>query len=165
MHSRMLHCLLVLFLLGITISPAFAQNATGSISGTVTDPSNAVIANATLTATNSDTGNTRTVTTGNQRAFRLDNLQPGEYQVKVEAGGFATQTQKLVVRVANTTTSNFAMTIGQSSEVMEVTEGADIVSTTESTISTVFNRMQVDTLPLNGRSFLSVGMLDPSSIV
>jgi hypothetical protein len=165
MHSRMLRCLLVLFLLGSMISPALAQNATGSISGTVTDPSNAVIANATLTATNSDTGNTRTVTTGNLGAFRLDNLQPGEYQVKVEAGGFATQTQKLVVRVANTTTSNFAMTIGQSSEIVEVTGGADIVSTTESTISTVFNRVQIDTLPLNGRSFLSVGMLDPSSIV
>ena len=165
MHLCMLRCLLVLLLLTGMALPASAQNATGAIIGTVTDPSGAVIANATVTATNSDTGATRTASTGNLGTFRFENLQPGEYQVKAEAQGFSTQTQKLAVRVANTTTSNFAMSIGQSSEVVEVTGAAAVVSTTESTISTVFNRVQVDTLPLNGRSFLSVGMLDPASVV
>ncbi len=165
MHSRMLWCLLALVLLAGMASSALAQNATGTINGTVTDPSSAVIANATVTATNADTGSTRTVTTGNLGTFRFDNLQPGEYQVKVEAQGFASQTQKLVVQVAHITTSNFALSIGPSSEVVEVTGAAALVSATESTISTVFNRVQVDTLPLNGRSFLSVGMLDPGSIV
>jgi hypothetical protein len=154
-----------MLLLVAGIRPAFSQNATGAISGTVTDPSNAVITGATVVATNADTGLSRTVTTGNLGAFRFENLQPGEYQVKVEARGFASQTQKLVVRVANTTTSNFAMSIGQSSETVEVTGMAAVVSPTESTISTVFNRVQVDTLPLNGRSFLSIGMLDPGSVV
>ena len=165
MHLCLARCLMVLLLLAGMAVPAIAQNATGAIIGTVTDPSNAVIANATVTATNSDTGATRNATTGSLGTFRLENLLPGGYQVKVEAQGFATQTQKLVVRVANTTTSNFAMSIGQSTEIVEVTGAAAIVSTTESTISTVFNRVQVDTLPLNGRSFLSVGMLDPGSIV
>jgi hypothetical protein len=155
----------VMALLMTNVNPALSQNPTGAIIGTVTDPSNAVIAGANVTATNADTGLSRVVTTSNLGTFRFENLQPGEYQVKAEAQGFATQTQKLVVRVANITTSNFAMSIGQSSEIVEVTGAAAIVSTTQSTISTVFNRVQVDTLPLNGRSFLSVGMLDPGSIV
>jgi len=160
-----LRCLLAILLLASISSPAFSQNATGAINGTVTDPSDAVVANAKVTATNSDTGLSRNISTGTRGTFRLDNLQPGEYQVKTEAQGFATQTQRIVVRVANTTTSDFKLSIGQSNEVVEVTEGAALVSTTESTISTVFNRVQVDTLPLNGRSFLSIGMLDPGSVV
>ena len=155
----------VLGLLMMSVNPVFSQNATGAINGTVTDPSSAVIAGAKVLATSTDTGLSRNVTTGNLGTFRFENLQPGEYQVKVEVQGFASQTQKLVVRVANTTTSNFAMSIGQSSETVEVTGAAAVVSTTESTISTVFNRVQVDTLPLNGRSFLSIGMLDPGSVV
>jgi hypothetical protein len=159
---------LAAFVMALLISmanPALSQNATGAIGGTVTDPTNAVIPNATVTAINADTGASRTLTTGNQGTFRFENLQPGEYQVKVEVQGFATQTQKLTVQVATTVSSTFAMNIGQSSEVVEVTGAAAVVSPTESTISTVFNRVQVDTLPLNGRSFLSVGMLDPGSIV
>jgi hypothetical protein len=165
MHLHALRILFTLLLLAAMITPAIAQNATGAINGTVLDPSNAVIANATVTATNADTGATRTVTTGNQGTFRFENLQPGDYQVKVEARGFSIQTQKLVVQVATVTTSNFALSIGQSSEIVEVTDAAALVRTTESTISTIFNRMQVDTLPLNGRSFLSIGMLDPGSVV
>lgn len=165
MNFPTLRCILVLFLLVSIRSTAFSQNATGSISGTVTDPSDAVVSNAKITATNSDTNLSRSVATGAQGTFRIDNLQPGEYQVKTEVQGFSTQTQKITVRVANTATSDFKLSIGQSSEVVEVTEGASLVSTTESTISTVFNRVQVDTLPLNGRSFLSIGMLDPGSVV
>jgi hypothetical protein len=165
MHSNMLKCLLVLLLSASGVSSAFAQNATGAINGTVTDPSNAVVVNSTITATNTDTGATRTASTSNLGTFRIDNLQPGDYRVKVEAQGFASQTQTLAVQVARSTTANFALSIGQSSEVVEVTGAAAIVSTTESTISTVFNRVQVDTLPLNGRSFLSIGMLDPGSVV
>jgi hypothetical protein len=165
MRFRTLGCLLAFLLLASIGSPAFSQNATGAINGTVTDPSDALVVHAKVTTTNSDTGLSRSVVTGTQGTFRIDNLQPGEYQVKTEAQGFATQTQRIVVRVANATTSDFKLSIGQSNEVVEVTEGAALVSTTESTISTVFNRVQVDTLPLNGRSFLSIGMLDPGSVV
>jgi hypothetical protein len=165
MRFDMRRYLLAFLLLAISIAPAYSQNATGAINGTVTDPSSALVINAKVTATNLETGLSRNVVTGNMGAFRIDNLPPGDYQVKVEAQGFASQTQKLVVRVAGATTSNFNLSIGQSSEVVEVTGAAALVSTTESTISTVFNRVQVDTLPLNGRSFLSIGMLDPGSVV
>jgi hypothetical protein len=163
--NRFLQAFVVIALMLCTGIAIFAQNPTGAINGTVTDPSGAIIRDAMVTATNSDTGTSRNLTTGNLGTFRFDNLQPGSYQLKVEVQGFSTQTQTLVVQVGNITTSTFSMTIGQSSEVVEVTGAASVVNTTESTISSVFNRVQVDTLPLNGRGFLSVAALDPGSAV
>jgi hypothetical protein len=146
-------------------SQARAQNATGAISGTATDPSSSVIANAAVTATNTATGVSRKMTTGSAGNFRFDNLQPGEYVIKAEAQGFASQTQTVTVQVATTLSINFSMTVGQVAEVVEVTGAAALVSTTESKVSTTYNRDQVDALPMNGRSFLSVATLDPGTTV
>jgi hypothetical protein len=144
---------------------AFAQNPTGAINGTVKDPSDAVIPGATVTATNTATGATRNLTTGSGGNFRFENLQPGEYTLKAEAPGFGTQNQTLVVQVGTITTTNFSMKMGQANEVVEVTGAAAIVNTTESKVSTTYNREQVDTLPMNGRNFLSVATLDPGTTV
>jgi hypothetical protein len=144
---------------------ALAQNPTGAIHGTVKDPSGAVIAGALVTATNMATGASRNFTTENTGTFRLENLQPGEYQVKVEMQGFSTQTQTLVVQVGSTTTSNFSLKIGQTSEVVEVTGAAQVVSTTEAVLNRAFSQAQIDDLPMNGRSFLSIATLDPGATI
>jgi Carboxypeptidase regulatory-like domain len=152
----------ILLVIGVSpIISIFAQNATGSITGTVTDPNNAVIPNATVTVTNTATGAARKVTTRNEGNYSVENLFPGEYEVKVEAQGFTTQIMELTVQVGNTTTGNFSMSLGVTSQTVEVTGGAPILNTSDSSLGGVVTQKQIDNLPLNGRSFLSVAGLEP----
>jgi Carboxypeptidase regulatory-like domain len=151
----------VLFLSLVCGGAALAQNATGSITGTVTDPNNDVVANATITVTNKATGAVRKVATRGGGTYSVENLFPGEYEVRVEAQGFITQLQTLPVVVGNTTTGNFSMTVGGANQTVEVTGAAPIINTTDTTVGGVVNRDRVENLPLNGRSFLSVAALEP----
>jgi sarcosine oxidase gamma subunit len=138
-----------------------AQNATGAITGAVTDPNNEAIMNATVTVTNKATGATRKVMTKEEGNFTVENLMPGEYEVKVEARGFITQLQLLAVQVGNGATANFSMTVGVASQTVEVSGTAQIVNTTDTVVGGVISRERVENLPLNGRSFLSVALLEP----
>jgi len=148
-------------LLLVCAGAGLAQNATGAITGAVTDPNNDVVANATITVTNKATGAIRKVTTRSGGVYSVENLFPGEYEVKVEAQGFTTQLQTLPVAVGNTTTGNFSMTVGGTNQTVEVTAAAPIINTTDTTVGGVVNRDRVENLPLNGRSFLSVAALEP----
>jgi hypothetical protein len=140
---------------------AYAQNATGAINGTVKDQNDALITNAVVTATNKTTGASRTLNTKSEGGFVFENLLPGEYVVKVEAQGFSTQTQTLIVEVGTTTTSAFSMTVGQASQTVEVTAESPVINTTDTTVGGIINRDRVESLPLNGRSFLSIALLEP----
>jgi hypothetical protein len=161
MRFRKVHFCSGFLLLLVCAAIAVAQNATGSITGTVTDPNNDVVSNATITVTNKATGAVRKVATRGAGAYSVENLFPGVYEVKVEAQGFTTQLQTLPVEVGNTTTGNFSMTVGVASQTVEVTGGAPIINTTDTTVGGVINRDRVENLPLNGRSFLSVAALEP----
>src|SRR5215468_12615110 len=113
---------------------ALAQNATGSITGTVIDPNNEVIANATITVTSRATGAMRKVSTRGEGNYTVENLIPGEYEVRVESQGFVTQVQVLLVQVGASTTSNFSMTVGATSQTIEVAGGASVINTTDSVV-------------------------------
>ena len=99
--STMLTFVLALFLVP---GAAFAQVETGQISGTVTDPQGAVITGATVTVSSKDTGATRTVKTSDDGGYNVTNLQPGNYEVKVEGAGFGTKTIPAQVSVGTATT-------------------------------------------------------------
>src|SRR5215471_16252415 len=144
---------------------ALAQNATGSITGAVIDPNNEVIANATITVTSRATGAMRKITTKSEGNYTVENLFPGEYEVKVEAQGFVTQIQILPVQVGASTTGNFSMTIGAANQTIEVSGGAPVINTTDTVVGGIVNREAIDNLPLNGRSFLSVALLEPGVTV
>jgi hypothetical protein len=143
----------------------FAQNATGAINGMVKDPNGDAIPNAVITVTNKATGASRKSATQDEGNYSVDNLFPGEYEVKVEVRGFVTQIQVLTVLVGNTATGNFAMTVGATSQTVEVTGGAPIINTTDSGLGGVVTQKQIENLPLNGRSFLSVAGLEPGVTV
>ena len=81
MHFPLLRCTLTLLLLGSLASPAFSQNATGAINGTVTDPSGAVIPGATVTLTHDDTSTTTTKTTDASGEFTFEFLRSGTYSL------------------------------------------------------------------------------------
>jgi hypothetical protein len=171
MHIRRLPALsgILLTLIGATLmslgTHALAQNATGALKGTVKDQNDAVITNAVVTVTNKATGAPRTLTTGSDGAFVFENLLPGEYEVKAGAQGFATQIQTLKVEIGHTLTSNFSMTVGAASQTIEVTGAAPILNTSDSGLGGVVTQAQVENLPLNGRSFLSVALLEPGVTV
>ncbi len=142
-------------------SHAMAQNATGAIKGIVKDQHDAVVAEATITATNKSTGAARKLKAGGEGNFVFENLVPGEYEVRVEAEGFSTQLQTLAVAVGNTTTGNFSMTVGAVTQTVEVTSDAPVLNTTDTAVGGVISRDRVENLPLNGRSFLSIALLEP----
>ena len=161
MRTKLL-CAVVLSALLLSMgTPILAQNATGAINGTVKDPHDAVVPNASLTVTNKATGAARKLTTNSEGNFTFESLVPGQYEAKAEAQGFATQVQELTVIVGNTTTANFAMTVGAVTQIVDVTAEAPVINTTDTVVGGVINRNLVQSLPLNGRSFLSIALLEP----
>jgi len=140
---------------------AFAQNATGAIKGIVKDQNDAVVTTAVITATNKATGAVRKMSAGADGIYVLENLVPGQYEVKAERKGFSTQIQTLPVEVGGTTDGNFSMTVGTVTQVVNVTADAPVINTTDTVVGGLIGRDQVEKLPLNGRSFLSIALLEP----
>ena len=165
MHIKFKLLLLTVTLLTFaarTSLPVMAQNPTGSIRGTVTDQQGAVIQNATVTVTNKATGDTRTANTGGDGIYAVENLLPGEYDVKIEATGFATQNMtSVVVQTGSTTSGDASMRAGAKGEVVDVVAEAPTINKESYKIDGVITRQKVDALPLNGRNFLQLALLEP----
>lgn len=142
------------------------QSTYASLTGRVTDPSNAVIVDAMITVISDDT-NIRHVTTTNAAGeYYFANLTPRSYRIEVEKTGFRTLVKPdVVLHVQDTLQLDFEMTIGSVSEIVAVEAGAPLVNTTSGTVSTVIDRTFLDNLPLNGRSFQTLIMLTPGTVV
>jgi Carboxypeptidase regulatory-like domain len=146
-----------------SLLPAGAQStvATGSIQGTVTDPNGAVVPGATITISNKATGQSSKITSGSSGTYASGALVPGDYEVRIEAKGFRTQVLTVPVQVGNIATGNAKMTIGQSTEVVEVTGSAVAINTEQATVQGVLTTEQIENLPINGRNFLDLAQLEP----
>src|SRR5262245_51788394 len=151
----------MLTLLARMTFPVIAQNPTGSIRGVVRDQQGAVILNASVTVTNKATGAVRTANTGGDGIYAVENLPAGDYEIKIEATGFATQNIAAVVQVGGTTSGDATLRVGSTGEVVDVVAGARIIDKQNYKIDGVVNRMQFDNLPLNGRNFLQLALLEP----
>ena len=153
---------LVLGLLGIFSALASAQTF-GSIQGVVQDPSGAFIPNASVTVTNTATGVVRTSTTNADGAYSFPDLVPGNYNVQVVATGFSTSTkQDILLQVQQAARVDFALTVGQATESIEVAANAALLSTENATVGTVIEQERIMDLPLNGRSYFSLVALSPN---
>jgi Carboxypeptidase regulatory-like domain len=146
-----------------SLLPAGGQStvATGSIQGTVTDPNGAVVTNASITITNKATGQTSKLTSSGSGTYASGALIPGEYVVRIEAKGFQTQVLNIPVQVGNTAAGNAKLSLGQSTEVVEVTGSAVSVNTEQATVQGVLTTQQIENLPINGRNFLDLAQLEP----
>src|ERR1700730_9501090 len=99
--------LITLFLLlSSSLMPAQTTLSTGSIYGTVTDPSGAVVSDAKVVITSASTGQTLNLTTNSAGAFSSGPLEPGNYKAQVAAKGFSTVSQTIAVQVGNAATFN-----------------------------------------------------------
>jgi carboxypeptidase family protein len=142
---------------------AFAQTtiSTGSIQGTVTDPSGAVVSGAKVMVRNKETSQTSETMTNSSGSFASGALNPGNYAVRIEARGFRTLEMPLTVQVNTTSAANVRLTLGQSAEVVEVQGGEVSVNTEQSTVQGVLTSQQIENLPINGRNFLDLAQLEP----
>jgi len=135
--------------------------STGSIVGTVTDPSGAVVSGAKVTITNKATGQVITTTTTSAGAYASGALTPGDYQVRIEAQGFKTTQFSETVQVNTTASGNMKLELGQSAQVVEVQAAELAVNTEQATVQGVLTSEQIENLPINGRNFLDLAQLEP----
>jgi len=143
----------------------FSQVNTGTISGFVQDSSGAVIAGATVTVRNVDTGTARTVTSDDGGNYRVLSLAIGRYEVRVESAGFrAVVHTGINLVVGQEAVVNLRLELGQLQQEVTVTEEAPIVNTTTASISGLVGEKQVKDLPLNGRSFDNLITLNPGAV-
>jgi len=152
----------LLALLLVTL-PFSAQTtiSTGSIVGTVTDPSGAVVSGAKVTITNKGTGQLITTTTTSTGNYASGALIPGDYQVRIEGQGFKTAELGVVVQINTTTSGNVKLDVGQSAQVVEVQASELAVNTEQATVQGVLTARQIENLPINGRNFLDLAQLEP----
>jgi len=143
--------------------PLLAQSttATGSIQGTLTDPSGAVVSGAKITITNKDTGQALHVTTSSAGTYNSGALVPGDYSVRAEAAGFKTTEEGVVVKVGVVSGVNLSLQVGAASTVVTVAEQTVTVNTEQPSVQGVLNKDQIENLPVNGRNFLDLAQLEP----
>ncbi len=166
-YKRMVVSMVSLVLMVMSLAPLSfaAQEPTGGIEGTVSDPQGAVVPNATVTIRNTSTNATRTVSAGDDGHYKAASLPPGTYEVKVTAQGFKSHVAPgVTVEVGRTTPLDVKLEIGGSSETVTVTGGGEAqIDRTDNTVSGVVGTVQIQNLPLNGRNFLDLARLQPGA--
>lgn len=157
---------LCLAVLSACVSPIFAQtSSTGALTGTVTDPSGAVISGATVTATNVGTGQSRSTTTDSSGSYKFGLLPPGNYSLKFSASGFKTaDVPSVTVSVAETPVLNKALEVGAQSEQITVESTAETIQTQNATNGGVVGSQEVTELPLVSRNYTQIVNLSPGVV-
>jgi hypothetical protein len=151
----------VLALIFLSASAIFGQAvAIGSVSGTVADQSGSYVPGATVNMTETDKGTVHTVTTTSEGRYTFNNLPTGPYRLDAQAKGFKNYVQTgIVLQVAENLTQNIALQVGALTETVEVTAGASMVETRDSSISQVIETQRIMDLPLNGRNLTTLLMI------
>jgi len=152
--------LLVLGVLGLLASVVWAQG-TGELSGLISDPSGAVVANVTVTLTNSATGDKRTTVTTDAGVYRFSGIPvSSSYSLQLSPKGFkSVKVAGIVVSVGTTTNRDVKLELGQASEQVTVEAGAETVQTTDSSLSQLVDRRIWQQMPLqirNQNSFIEL---------
>ncbi len=149
-------------LLLLLAGPALAQRFTAAIRGTVTDPSHAVIVGAKVTLRNEETGLARTAATNEAGNYSFADLPVGTYEVEVAFAGFKSAARTgIVVNVADVREVNLQLSTGEISETVSVEDSAYSVKTVGAEVAGLVSGDQVRELPLNGRNFLQLTLLQP----
>ncbi len=139
--------------------------AGGSVSGLVTDPTGAAVANATVSMRETDKQVTHTTLTDTTGHYVFNNLAVGPYQLEIKAQGFKNYIQTgIVVQVGSSASANVTMQLGSISQNVEVQANASMVETTNSNVSQVIDEKQVNDLPLNGRYVTQLVLLSGAAV-
>lgn len=146
---------IVLPLLICFAQTVWAQSAgTGALTGTVTDPSGASVASATVTLTSNETSQARTTTTGSDGSYRFSLVPPGAYKVVIAAPGFKTaEVPAVTIQVTETPVLDRKLELGAQTDQVTVEANAEVLQTASSTLGTTVTSQQVTALPLSNRNY------------
>lgn len=140
---------------------ALAQTDTARLYGTITDPTGAVLPNATVTVTDTATGRVVTAKTGAAGEYTVSALPVGRYHVEVKQEGFKTASADVALDVSQVQEISLKLETGATSTTVDVTNIVPLVDTATSSAGEVIQGRQVVDLPLNGRNFTALALMTP----
>lgn len=153
--------LAIVILLALTM-PLWGQIDRGAIVGTVRDSAGAVIPGATVSVTNKETGVALTTTTNSDGTYQVLALIPGTYTVGAAATGFSKQIQSgVVIHVQSRLAVNFTLSVGAVKQEVVVTTPPELLQTQTAAVGRVIDQRQIVDLPLNGRRYSDLALLEP----
>lgn len=142
-----------------------AQTVSGTILGVIQDQQGAAIANADVSARNLETGAVRKASADGNGNYRISSVPAGSYEISASSSGFKTEVRSgVVVTVGGDVGVNFSLTVGTINEKVEVTGEAPQVDTASSTLGGFVNSATIRELPLNGRDWLQLALLQPGAV-
>src|SRR6266498_5618942 len=151
---------ILVFALAFTHS-AFGQITSATISGTVKDQTNAVLPGVDVVVKNVGTGLTRTAVTDANGYFTLPGLPPGTYETRASLSGFGTAVERVTLAVAQEAGLTLTLTLTGTAESITVVGTAALVDTRSAAMSAVVTEKTISELPLNGRNYIDLALLQP----
>jgi outer membrane receptor protein involved in Fe transport len=146
------------FLLALVISftgmPAFGQNATATISGTVRDEADAVVQDVNITIRSIATGRTRSTKTDAEGRYSFSNMEPGNYELRAARNGFKSVVQSVVLTVGGSPVIDISLPVGAVSDEILVQEREPLIESTKAEVSRVVGTQEIESLPIVGRNFV-----------
>lgn len=159
MRKILLLCAALLFALA-----AYCQEAaTASLTGSVADPTGALVSGAQVTVVNQANGTRRETVTGTTGLFALNDLTPGDYEVRVSAKGFAESTAAVHLTVGQAANVRSLVSVAKAEQKVSVSEGTPILETNTSVVDGIIDSKDIESIPLNGRNFLELALLMPGN--
>ena len=166
MTKNRLLLLMAVFALSLMYLPQQiqAQAVYGSVSGSVTDSTGAVVAGATVTVTSVERKTVDTVTTNEDGYYQKDRLLPGSYTVKIEKQGFKSGvTSNVAIRLDTQTKNDIKLEAGQVTEVVNIEASGELLKTDRADVATTFSTREVTELPILDRNFTKLILLTPGT--
>ena len=168
MSRKKLFCLqisiifVVVGLVSFHPSSAFGQAVNATLTGKVVDASGGTISKASVTATNTATGFSRTVQASDAGEYTIPALPAGEYAVAAVFTGFGKQTKTITLEVGQAAELDFSLRPGSVEQKVEVEATSELAEPTRTQVSTVIQERQIENLPVNGREFIDFALLSPA---
>src|SRR5580704_404828 len=155
--------ILFVLLIAVVMAPSLMAQSlvSGDLTGTVTDPSGAVVPGATVTLKSDANGQTRTTTSNAAGAYRFSLLQPGSYTVTANAEGFSKAQSTANIAVGQATITDMKLAVGSNSQTVEVTSAAPLVQADNADLSTNFNQTQIANQPNGGNDITYIAQTAP----
>lgn len=143
----------------------FAQSTNATLDGTIKDDQGGVLPGATVTVTNENTGLSRSTTTGEQGSYRMSELPPGRYTVRVEMPSFASVERNVTLALGGNLTLHLNLQLASVQESVTVSAQAPLIETSQKSLETNISPAEVDDLPVKGRQFVDLALLAPGVTV
>ena len=164
MRSVGIRIILAVLMAGCTFVTALAQSTNATLSGVVQDSQGAFVPNAPVVATQIDTGQSRTVNSGEDGHYIITNLPIGNYKVSASSAGFKTVVvPSITLQVNQSAVLNLTLTVGSRTEEVTVSEESPLLTTDDSSVGQVVQNQSIESTPLNGRNFWQLVALVPGA--